>query len=393
MRQSKTEFIILMAALIAMAALSIDAMLPALSFMADDLSLSDSNDRQLIVTTIFIGLAIGQFIYGPISDSIGRKPVIIFGLLVFLLGTVVCVYADTLWVLLSGRILQGLGAAATRNIATAIVRDGFKGDEMASVMSIIMAVFVAIPMLAPALGQLVLLVATWRVIFIALLFLAIILLIWFAWRQPETLPIEKRRRFSMGLIFHACKEVSSTKVAIVYTIIGGLVFGAFVGFLSASQQLLQEDYATGEWYVVVFASLVFAFGLAAVLNSRLVVKLGAAKMVHVSLLGLVAVTLLFVAPTYLANGKPIFAVLMVYLFFVCFATGLLMGNLSALALEPLGHIAGTASAVVGGSSTLIAVSVASVVGQNYGGNVYPFVVAFLSCGLLALLIMECVRRH
>lgn len=392
MLRRKTEFITLMACLMAMVALSIDAMLPALSHIAADLQLANDNDRQLIITVIFAGLALGQFIYGPLSDSIGRKPVVVIGLLVFLFGSLVCVLADTFWLLLMGRFLQGVGAAASRNIATAIVRDGFKGNEMARIMSIIMAVFVLIPMLAPALGQVILWFASWRVIFLAFMVLAVLLLLWFIVRQEETLKAEHRRPFSFAMIFAALKEVLSNKAAITYTMVSGIVFGAFMSFLSSSQQLLQDDYGMGDSFALAFAGLAFAFCLALMVNSRYVMRLGAANMARIALIAMMLNVLIFAVPIIMANGLPSVYVLMLFLFVCCFTTGLLLGNVSALAMEPLGHIAGTASAIVGGLSTLVAGLLGSCIGQAYAGNVYPFLLAFFVCGSIALGLSEYARR-
>ena len=225
------EFVALMALCMSLVALAIDAMLPALAEIAADLDVTDANDRQHVLSVLFVGLAIGQFFYGPISDSFGRRGPIFVGFALFLIGSLLSLLATSYTMMLAGRFLQGLGAAGPRIITVAIIRDGSAGREMARVMSLVMMVFILVPAIAPALGQGILLLASWREIFLSLIVLAIIAVSWFYFRQPESLPVENRRRFNISEIVDGVIEICNDRAAIAYTIDGGLVFGAFVGFL------------------------------------------------------------------------------------------------------------------------------------------------------------------
>lgn len=392
MQISKTEFIVLMAALTAMVALTIDAILPALGLIADELQIQNANDRQQIISIILFSLAFGQYIYGPISDSVGRKPIVIFGLCLFLIGTSICYLANSFENLLIGRFIQGFGAAAANNVATAIVRDKFAGDDMAQIMSIVMAVFMTVPILAPTLGQLILLIATWREIFLLLFVLAIAVFIWFMLRQPETLPKAKRRPFSFAKIVSAIKEILQSKVSLVFMFISSMVFGAFLTFLNSSQQLIQEDYQAGNFYVLYFAVLAFAFVIASLLNSRLVMRIGAKQMSRNALMAMLFVAIIFALPFYFYKGFPPLAIFLLFMFCQCFTIGLLMGNLNALALEPLGHIAGTGAAMVGGTSTLVASGLGAIFGQQYAGDVYLYLFAFIAASGVSLGLIQLLRK-
>ncbi|MEM7292063.1 MAG: MFS transporter, partial [Pseudomonadota bacterium] len=225
----KTEFVALMALMTSYVALAIDIMLPALGVIGTDLGAARENDRQLILSVLFLGMALGQLVYGPISDSTGRKPVVLFGVLLFIAGCLISALAQNFTVMLIGRLMQGIGAAAPRNVIIAMIRDCYAGNAMAQIMSLIMAVFIFIPMIAPALGQGILWVTDWRAIFYAMLVLAVVTTLWFLIRQPETLLPEKRRPFAASQLIAALFEVFKTRSTMGFTISMSLVFGAFVG--------------------------------------------------------------------------------------------------------------------------------------------------------------------
>jgi DHA1 family bicyclomycin/chloramphenicol resistance-like MFS transporter len=223
------EFVARVALMISLVALSIDAMLPALPAIGADLGVHRANDAQLVLSALFFGLALAQMVYGPLSDSFGRKPVIYAGFAIFIAGCVLSILARGLEVMLLGRFLQGIGAAGPRIVTMALVRDQYAGRAMARIMSLAMAVFILVPVLAPAIGQVILLVAHWRAIFGMLLVVALITLAWFALRQPETLPPARRAPFALRSIAAAVRETCSHRSAFSYTLMAGLIFGAFVG--------------------------------------------------------------------------------------------------------------------------------------------------------------------
>lgn len=268
------EFVGLMALMMALAALSTDAMLPALSNIGADLGVQQENSRQLIVSLLFFGLAVGQIIYGPLSDSVGRKPAIYAGYALYMVGCLFAIFSRSFPIMLVGRILQGVGIAGPRSVSMALVRDQYQGRTMARVMSIVMAIFIIVPAVAPSFGQAILLIAHWRAIFGSFLLIAIITLIWFGVRQPETLPEERRIPFSGKSILMTAREVFSNRVSLGHTLCAGLVSGAFLGYLNSAQQILQEQYGLGTRFPLYFGAIALALGGASYSNSRLVMRFG-----------------------------------------------------------------------------------------------------------------------
>ena len=376
-----------MAAMMSLAALSTDAMLPALQQIGVDLGSPSENANQLIISLLFFGIAFGQLIFGPLSDSIGRKPAIYAGYAIYFVGSIACIFAPVFWVILAGRLLQGLGVAGPRGVFTALIRDKYAGRTMARVMSYIMTVFILVPIIAPAFGQFILLFAGWRAIFGALLILAILTFTWFALRQPETVASEDRMPLSLRRIGAAFKLVLTNRVALGYTIAAGLVSGAFFGYLNTSQQMLQVQYGLGNRFAIAFAVLAVAMGAASVLNARLVMRYGMQFLTNTAArtLTLLAVTFLLVASYF--SGQPPLWSLMAYLMATFFCVGILFGNMNSMAMEPLGKVAGVGAAVVGSLSTLIATPLGMVVGQNYDGTVVPLLIGFAVYGLC------CIGNH
>ena len=384
---STREFVALMALLTSLVALSIDAMLPALPKIGEDLGVVERNHYQLVVTVLLLGMMAGQLLYGPVSDSTGRKPAIYAGLLIFLLGSLLSIFATDYTVMLLGRFLQGLGAAGPRIVVIALVRDCYSGRAMARIMSFIMAVFILVPALAPALGQVILLIAEWRVIFISFFVLASIAFAWFAFRQGETLPREKRRPFRLRGVAAGVIETCANRQALGYTVAAGLIFGAFVGYLSSSQQVFQSLYGVGVLFPVYFATLALAIGGASFANARLVTRFGMQYLSNRALWIQCGLSLVFLVVTAAVNGPPPLWAFMTYFMAAFFCIGILFGNFNALAMERLGHIAGVAAAVVGSLTTFISVFLGTVIGQAYDGTVLPLVGGFTLLGFASLVVV------
>ncbi len=387
-KPSFAEFVTLVSMMMALTALSIDAMLPALSQIAADLQVQNANDRQLVISVIFLGLAAGQLFFGPLSDSIGRKPAIYGGFALYILGSLLAMTATAFPVLLAGRVLQGIGVSAPRAVTLALVRDQFSGRAMARVMSFVMTVFIFVPMLAPVMGQAVLLFTGWRAIFGVFILLTLILSVWLALRQPETLPVERRAPFSLRRITTAVLEIVRNRIALGYTVTAGLISGAFIGYLNSAQQIFQEQYALGELFPLIFAVIAFSLGLASFLNSRLVMRFGMRFLVRTALLVIVSAAVVALALVQLSGLQPSLPLFMAYLMLSFFCVGILFGNLNALAMEPLGHIAGIGAAVVGSLSTFLSAFLGALIGQNYNGTVLPLM---LGLGILAGLSLVVVR--
>lgn len=376
-RPSFTEFVILVSMLMALTALSIDAMLPALAQIGSDLQVQNGNDRQLVISTIFLGLAFGQLFFGPLSDSTGRKPAIYSGLLLFMGGTLLSMLALNFSMMLVGRLLQGAGASGPRAVTLALIRDQFAGRAMARVMSFVMTVFILVPMLAPALGQAILQFSGWRAIFGSFLLLTAVVLVWFALRQPETLAPENRVPFTARRIFATMLKIVKTRLALGYTVVAGLVSGAFIGYLNSSQQIFQEQYELGALFAVYFGVIASSIGLASLVNSRLVMRLGMRFLVRGSLALIFTLSVAALGLALFFGGQLPLWIFMAYLMMTFFCVGVLFGNLNALAMEPLGQVAGIGAAVVGAISTLISTLLGTLIGQSYNGTILPLVIGLV----------------
>lgn len=387
------EFVALMATLTSLVALSIDTMLPALGEIGSDLGAREANDVQLVVSLIFTGMAVGQPFYGPLADSVGRKPALLSGLALFAGGCVVSLLSRSFPVMLAGRLVQGLGVAAPRIVCLALIRDQYGGRPMARVMSFVMAVFITVPILAPALGQGIMLVAGWRAIFVAFLVIALAASIWFVLRQPETLVPEHRVPFSLSRIAAGFRAVLGIRAALGYTVAAGLVFGAFVGYLSTAQQLLQQQYALGKAFPLYFALLAMALGTASLLNARLVMRLGMKPLVRWALLAITGLSAAYLVPACLSSGHPPLWSLLAWLLAVFLCEGTLYGNMTALAMEPLGRVAGLGAAVVGALSLVVSIAGGTAIGRAYDGTVFPLVVGFGGLALASLLVMWWTERR
>ena len=377
---STTEFVPLVALLISLVALATDAMLPALPEIGRDLGAPRPNDVQFVITSLFLGLGLGQVIFGPLSDRIGRKPAIHAGLALFMVGCLVCVFAPTFEAMIAGRILQGIGVAGPRIVTIALVRDQYEGRRMARLMSFAMAVFIMVPAVAPAMGQGILWLGGWRGIFITFLVVAAIVFAWFAVRQPETLPTDRRRPISPRAVGQAVGEIVRIRAALGYTIATGFVFAPFVAYLSSAQQIFQDVYGTGALFPLYFGVLALAFGAAALVNGRLVMKHGMRRLSKAAAASVFLISAVAFAGAFAFGGVPPLWLLMVYFVAIFMCVGLVFGNLNALAMEPLGHIAGIGAAVVASLSTFISVPLGALVGQSFDGTMYAQVGSFAIFG-------------
>ena len=383
-------FVLLMAATMSLVALCIDVMLPAFPWIAEDLSVREANDVQLVVATMFIGLAIGQPLYGPLSDSIGRKPAMHAGFVILAIGTLLALFATSFAMMLAGRLLQGLGAAGPRTVSLALVRDRFQGSEMARIMSFIMTVFILVPILAPAVGQGILLVADWRAIFVFILLFSTTVQVSLHLRQPETLPPEHRRPFTLVSVRAAFLEVVRNGPAMVFTLIAGAVFGAFMGYLNSCQQIFGVQYGLGPLFPLVFGGLALSAGLAAMLNGSLVVRIGMHRLTYRALYVITALSWSLFAAALAANGHPPLWLFLALCLAWFFCIGFIFGNINAMAMEQLGHVAGSAAAVIGTLTTLLAVGLGYLSGRAYDGTVLPLVTGFVVLTTLSVLLTRLV---
>jgi len=384
------EFIFLMAALMAANALAIDAMLPALPAIGRSLDVSFDNQRQLVVTVFLIGAGAGQLIYGPVSDRLGRKPVLITGLCLYIIFAVLAGLAGSFPLLLVARTLQGVAAASSRVLAVSIIRDRFHGANMARIMSFTTIVFMFIPLIAPSLGQLVLAIASWRAIFLLLALFSIAVLLWIIIRLPETLPPERRRPLSPGHIYEAVKLILSNPLSIGNTLAMMTLLGAMFGFINSVQQIMFDVFHEPQMLGLVFAGIAGGMSVAAYLNTRIIHRFGARRIMLVALWVFVFLTI-----AHLAISHAVGEILWVFCIFqaMCMAcVGLISSNLASIAMQPLGHVAGTASSVQGMITTLGGALIGFAIGQHFDGTTIPFDTAFVICGVISLLLALWANR-
>ncbi len=371
-------------------ALAIDALLPALDYIGFSIGTTKSSDTQLLITMIFLGLGIGPLLFGPISDSLGRKPVVYMGFGVFIIASLICIYSESLFWMVLGRILQGVGLSAPRTIAIAMVRDSYSGDYMARIMSFITVVFILVPIVAPAMGKFVLDHYNWQAIFYIQLIFSILVSWWFWKRQPETLPEVKRVKFSGHIFMDGLKELIKYKKTIGYTLVSGFVTGSFMVYLSASQQIFHTQYGLKEEFPFIFAGLAISIGSATFLNGTLVVKYGMERIINLSVLSFFSISLLYLILFYNTENPSVF-VLLAFFAMQFFSIGFLFGNLRAMAMQPIGHIAGIGAAITGFLSTMMAVPISIYIGKFVDQRALPLFIGFLVCSFLSILIISYLR--
>ncbi|MFY0630937.1 MAG: multidrug effflux MFS transporter [Flavobacteriaceae bacterium] len=391
-KKSKLEFIALMASLMSMVALSIDAILPALEQIGISVGTHTTGENQLLITMIFLGLGFGQLIFGPISDSFGRKPIIYLGFIIFVLASFLCVYATNIETMVVGRILQGVGLSAPRTLSIAMIRDRFDGDYMAKIMSFVVSIFILIPIIAPSLGKLMLDAYGWESIFYSQLLFGVIILFWLWKRQPETLRPEYKKKFTLSLFVNGTKEFVQHRPAIIFTLMSGLVTGSFMVFLSSSQHIFQTQYGFVDEFPYIFGALAFSVGIATFVNGTLVVRFGMRRLVNIftTVFTLISISYVFI---FYGEVNPSIYIFVPFLAVQFFATGFLFGNVRSLAMQPLGHIAGIGAAINGFVSTVMAVPIATYIGGFVDTTALPLFIGFTICGILSIILLLCVKKQ
>lgn len=385
------EFVTLMALYVALMAMSIDMILPALSLIGQEFKIFDENQTQYIISTLFLGFTFGQLIYGPISDSYGRKFTIYIGLILLIIGDILCLISNNFELMLIGRFMQGFGAASPRITSMAVIRDCYKGKEMARVMSFIMTVFIIIPVIAPSVGQAILFVHSWRVMFEIFLAAGLIAAIWTYFRLPETLKKKDIKPFNIKTISKDLRIVIKNKTTMIYTICAGLVFGALIGYLTSSRQIFQEYFGTGKLFSLYFGLGALSIGISSIVNSMIVRRSGMKLICQRALIVMILVSLLFIIVSILEDSQIPLWQFMIFVFIIFFCVGLLFGNLNALAMEPMGHLAGIASTVIGCVSSAISVVIGTLIGQFYNGTPIPLISSYLLLTSVAFILQRQVK--
>jgi DHA1 family bicyclomycin/chloramphenicol resistance-like MFS transporter len=383
----RIEFIAMMAALMALNALAIDIMLPGLQQIGASLGVEDPNHRQYVVSAYLFGFGIAQLFYGPLSDRFGRRKPLLIGLVIYVLSAVAVIFVPSFAALLVLRFVQGIGSAATRVISVSIVRDIYGGRAMAEVMSLIMMVFMIVPVVAPGLGQTVMIFGDWQLIFAFMAVVAIIVLVWIARRLPETLAPTDIRPLTASSVIGGFRIVLTNRVALCYALASTFIFGALFGFINSAQQVYVGIYHLGELFPVAFAAVALFMSFSAFLNSKLVGKFGMRRLSHAALIGFMTVTFIWFMIQWMSSEPMPFLLFLALFALTMFQFGWIASNFNSLAMEPLGHVAGTASSVLGFMGTVGGAALGAAIGQSFNGTALPMVAGFFSVSLIGFIFV------
>lgn len=384
------EFVALMASLMAVNALGIDIMLPALGRIGADLGVSVENHQQLVVATYIGAFGFGQLVHGPLADRFGRRPVLFWTMGIYALMSFIAAHAGSFDLLLVARGLQGFAAASTRVLSISIVRDCYAGRRMARVTSLCFMVFLAVPIAAPTLGQLILLVAPWHWIFYLLGAYSLFVAGWAWLRLPETLARDRRRSISVGSMVDAARTTLRDRFSIGYALASAVVYGGLVGFLNSSQQIFAHTFNAPELFAPGFAAIAGMMAVAALLNSRIVERLGTRLVGHGALLAMILLSLIRLV--IVVSGQETLLLFILLHGATMFLFGLTGSNFSAMAMERMGHIAGTAASIQGFMQSVIGTLIGVAIGQAFSGTSLPLTLGFLIGSITALGIILIAER-
>lgn len=380
----KGEFIALAAFLMAINSLAIDIMLPALQQIGASLNVESENHRQFVVSTYLLGFGVAQLLYGPLSDRFGRRLPLLAGIGIYICSSLGSALVPTFEGLLILRFVQGLGSAATRVITISIVRDVYGGRQMAEVMSLIMMVFMIVPVIAPGSGQIIMLFGSWHLIFLFIAVMAAIIAGWAYIRLPETLRPENVRPFTAKSVLGGFKLVLTNRVALCYTIASTFIFGSLFGFINSAQQIYVGIYDLGVYFPFAFAGVAVFMSMSSFLNSRLVGKFGMRRLSHGALLGFITINTIWLLALVFGPHPMPFFLFIGFFGLAMFQFGWIGSNFNSLAMEPLGHVAGTASSVLGFMSTVGGALIGAGIGQAFNGTALPMVTGYFTVSIIGL---------
>lgn len=385
------EFVAMMALIMSIGALATDMVLPALGIIGETFNVANSADEQLLITMTFLGIGVGQLFAGALSDSLGRRPIMYVGFAIFIAASFLSVSTDNFDTLVLSRALQGVGLSVPRTLSTAIIRDCYQGRYMAKIMSFIAMLFILVPAVAPTMGALLLKYFGWHAIFYGQVVIALVAISWFALRQPETLPVERRSKLNCHLFLNSFKAFLSHKDAVIYTLALGFSTGAFLVFLSSSETIFIGQYHKVDQFSYLFGSIALAMGIAMFTNGRLVIKVGMLKLINTASIFFTLIPLLYIV-LFSHSGNPNVYLLIAFMMMQIFTIGFIFGNLTSLAMEPLGHIAGMGAALIGFVSTIIGVGYAGFVGSYIKTTALPLFIGFFVSGVCLLVLLRVAKR-
>ncbi len=383
----------LLAMAMALGALGVDLMLPAFGAIRADFGLApDSTQVAALVTTYLVGLAAGQLVYGVAADRFGRRRVLFVSFGIYAVGALAAALAPSLATLLVARFLWGTGAAGSRVVAVAVVRDSFKGERMARAMSLVMAVFILIPVFAPWLGAVVLSFSSWRWVFGVCVVAVAALSVWAVLRLPETLRPEDRLPLQWGRITQAAREVVTTRQTAAYGLAMAALYGAFTSYLASSELIARDIYGWDDEFPLLFGGIAMVMGVTMLINARLVGRVGARRLAHRALLVQLLAAIAFLAVTLAFGGRPPVALYILGVAAQMSMQSFVIPNFNAIAMVPMGHIAGTASSVIGAVQLAGGAALGSLIDRLYNGTLLPLTLAYVLCGTTALLLVRWAER-
>jgi DHA1 family bicyclomycin/chloramphenicol resistance-like MFS transporter len=379
------EFVAIIALMMAVNALAIDSMLPALPEIGDALGVVEANERQYIITAYLLGFGVAQLLYGPLSDRYGRKWPLIIGLVIFAIFSAVSAIATSFDTMLFARVMQGVGAASTRVLAVSIVRDCYSGRRMARVMSLSFIVFIAVPVVAPSIGQAIVLFAPWNWIFGVLGLFAAVITVWIFLRLPETLSDDRRQPLSPAGILASFRIVLTNRVAVGYTLASAVILGGLFGFINSAQQIFVEVFELGTAFPLVFSGIAIFIAISSYTNSKIVERLGMRVVSHTAMFGFAGFATVHAVVA--GTGHESLWSFVVLQSGMMFCFGLVMSNFGSMAMDPVGRVAGTASSVQGFVTTLVGALLGFYIGQHYDGTAFPLTLGYSVLGWLAIVIV------
>jgi DHA1 family bicyclomycin/chloramphenicol resistance-like MFS transporter len=388
-----SELIILLALMTSLGALSIDLQLPAMPLILQSFGLTQANEQQWIITAYMLGFASAQIFYGPLSDTYGRKPILIFGLVIYVIASLACIFAESYWVFLMARATQGIGAAAARIMINAITRDFFKGNEMAKVTSLVMLIFIMVPVFAPSLGGLILWLSEWHTILYVFVGFGMLTLIWSLIRLPESLKPEDKKDLNLKQLVTTFKKVISEPMSMTFAIISGVIFSGFMAYLNSAEQIFSQLYNEKEAFPIIFGMIAIFFGIAAFVNSKIVMKYGAMKVTYYAMHMMIISNLIALIFTIYFKGLPPLWLFATNLGVINICIGLVYGNVMAIAMLPLGRMAGMGASVIGMISAFLAAGIGILISQQLTDSIFPITIGFLSTSILAFLLMFKYRNR
>jgi DHA1 family bicyclomycin/chloramphenicol resistance-like MFS transporter len=381
------EFVTVIASLMALTALATSAMLPVLVEIARDFALPATNGGQAVLTTFFAGFSIGQLVIGPISDRFGRRVILLWGLVLYIAASLFCVLTQSFEMLLVARFIQGLGAASPRVMTISIVRDCYSGRRMATVMSLAMMVLMTVPVVAPVLGQIIVLFAPWRWIFACLMVYGAAVMLWMVLRMPETLAVERRRTLEPAQILDGIRQAMTNRQTLGYMIATGGSQGCLLATLYAAPQVMGQLLGMAEYFTVAFGFVAAVMSTSAFVNSKLVARFGMRPLSHIAVAANVVISAIFLVIAHLGWVNAVSYLVVMSLLNALYVMA--SANFNALAMEPQGHIAGTASSLFGSVTTMMSALIAHGIGMAYNGSVIPLAIGLLltGIGVLATIIL------